>query len=107
MGNYEPRLPRAGEIWTTTETMDLPTEVLGRRPVLRIHPGDPIVVLDLIEMSGPICDLRVLVMEEVHEIYVNLSNIMPIGGHRVQVQSSQAEGHRPQADRDFPSTPWI
>jgi hypothetical protein len=47
------------------------------------------------------------VMEEVHEIYVNLSNIMPIGGHRVQVQSSQAEGHRPQADRDFPSTPWI
>jgi hypothetical protein len=47
------------------------------------------------------------VMEEVHEIYVNLSNIMPIGAHHVQVQSSQVEGHRPQADRYPPSTPWI
>ncbi len=105
MGNYEPRIPKAGEIWTTTATMGLPSRKVA---VLRIHPGDPIVVLELIKMSGPtVVVLRVLVMEEVHEIYVNLSNIMPIGVHRVQVQPSQAEGHRPQADRDFPSTPWI
>ena len=105
MGNYEPRIPRAGEIWTVTDTFDLGSRKLE---VLKIRPGDPIVILELIKMSGPtVVVLRVLVMEEVHEIYVNLSNIMPIGAHRVQVHPSQAEGHRPQADRDFPSTPWI
>jgi len=105
MGNYEPRIPKAGEIWTTTETMSLPSRKVE---ALRIRPGDPIVVLNLIKMSGPtVVVLRVLVLEEVHEIYVNLSNIMPIGAHRVQVHPSQAEGHHTQADRDFPSTPWI
>ena len=105
MGNYEPRIPRAGEIWTVTVAMRLPSR---RVEVLRIHPGDPIVVLNFIEMSGPnVVGLRVLVMEEIHDIYVNLSNIMPIGAHRVQVHPSQAEGHHTQADRDFPSTPWI
>ena len=105
MGNYEPRIPRAGEIWTVTVAMRLPSRKVE---ALRIHPGDPIVVLDLIKMSGPtVVVLRVLVMEEIHEIYVNLSNIMPIGAHRVQVHPSQAEGHHTQAYRDFPSTPWI
>ena len=25
MGNYEPRIPKAGEIWTVTQTMGLPS----------------------------------------------------------------------------------
>jgi len=105
MGNYEPRLPKAGEIWTVIDTFDLGSRKLE---VLKIRPGDPLVILDLIKMSGPtVAVLRVLVMEEIHEIYVNLSNIMPIGAHRVQVHPPQAEGYHTQADRDFPSTPGI
>jgi len=99
------RSPRAGEIWTPVKSVKIPSR---RVEVISLEPGDPILIIDVLEnWMRSTAVLRILVKGETHDVYVSLLDIMNMEDYRVQNQSPQTEGHHSQADRDFPSTPWI